>query len=40
MLKKLNIELEDTHHSGIDDCKNLAKIVIKMVEKKYTFNIK
>lgn len=37
MLKKLKIEQEDNHHSGIDDCKNIAKIVIRMIENKYDF---
>lgn len=31
MLKVLNIELEGRHHSGIDDCRNIAKIVQRMV---------
>ncbi len=37
ILKKLKIEHTGQHHSGIDDCKNLAKIVIKMIEDKYVF---
>ena len=37
MLTKLNIEHTETHHSGIDDCRNLAKVVIAMVEKKHKF---
>lgn len=32
MLKVLDIELEGRHHSGIDDCKNIAKIVQRMVD--------
>ncbi len=31
MLNKLNLVLEGRHHSGIDDCKNIARIVEKMV---------
>lgn len=31
MLKKLNIELEGRHHSGIDDSRNTAKIMLKMI---------
>lgn len=38
MLKKANIELTGKHHSGIDDCRNMAKIVIKMIENKHKFN--
>lgn len=38
MLKKLKIKQTGKHHSGIDDCRNLAKIVIKMVENKHKFN--
>ena len=29
MLELCGLELEGRHHSGIDDCKNLARIVIK-----------
>ena len=32
MLKKLKLELEGRHHSGIDDCKNILRIVRKMRE--------
>jgi len=32
MLNHLRIRLEGTHHSGIDDCRNISKIVVKMVE--------
>jgi len=37
MLKKLKIELTGQHHSGIDDCRNLAKIVIEMINNGYKF---
>ncbi|KAG8986983.1 ERI1 exoribonuclease 3 [Tulasnella sp. JGI-2019a] len=30
MLRRLNLELEGRHHSGIDDCKNIARIVKRM----------
>jgi ERI1 exoribonuclease 3 len=30
MLKKCNLELEGRHHSGIDDCKNILRIVQTM----------
>ena len=32
MLDKLKINLEGKHHCGIDDCKNITKIVIKMID--------
>lgn len=32
MLTKLKIEHTGTHHSGIDDCRNISKIIIKMIE--------
>ena len=31
MLDKLNIPLDGTHHRGIDDCYNIAKIAQRMV---------
>jgi ERI1 exoribonuclease 3 len=30
MLKRLGMELEGRHHSGIDDCKNILRIVQRM----------
>ncbi|OCH95826.1 exonuclease [Obba rivulosa] len=30
MLRKLQLQLEGRHHSGIDDCKNILRIVRKM----------
>ncbi|GBE78213.1 exonuclease [Sparassis crispa] len=30
MLQKLDLELEGRHHSGIDDCRNILRIVRKM----------
>ncbi len=32
MLKYLKMSLDGKHHSGIDDCRNISKILIKMVE--------
>lgn len=32
MLKKSGLKLEGRHHSGIDDCENIARIVKKMRE--------
>jgi ERI1 exoribonuclease 3 len=32
MLNMLKIKLEGTHHRGIDDCTNIAKIAIRMLE--------
>ena len=37
MLKKLKIKLTGKHHSGIDDCRNLSKIIIKMIEESHKF---
>eukprot|EP00732_Lithocolla_globosa_P004232 Lithocolla_globosa_v1_NODE_3786_length_1580_cov_16.880000.p1 type:complete len:161 gc:universal NODE_3786_length_1580_cov_16.880000:1174-692(-) len=33
MLKKMDIELTGTHHRGIDDCRNIAKIVFKLLKE-------
>ena len=32
MLKYFNLEIEGRHHSGIDDCHNIARIFMKLVE--------
>ena len=37
MLKDLNIQHTGRHHSGIDDCKNIAKIVKALAERGYVF---
>ena len=37
MLKFLNLKLDGRHHSGIDDCKNTAKIFEKLVRKGIRF---
>ena len=33
MLRRLDIELTGRHHSGIDDCRNIAKIVRRLAEE-------
>jgi len=33
MLAKLNLELIGRHHSGIDDCKNIARILIELLSR-------
>ena len=38
MLEYLNIELKGRHHSGIDDCRNTARIFQKMIEDGYKIN--
>jgi ERI1 exoribonuclease 3 len=37
MLNELGLELEGRHHSGIDDARNIAKIVLKLLEKNIKF---
>lgn len=37
MLTELNIILEGRHHSGIDDCRNIAKILQRMILDGYKF---
>jgi inhibitor of KinA sporulation pathway (predicted exonuclease) len=32
MLEGLKLTLDGRHHSGIDDCRNISKIVVKMLE--------
>jgi len=38
MLERLNIPLEGRHHSGIDDTKNIAKIMIKIIQDGHTYS--
>ena len=38
MLEKLNIELVGTHHSGIDDSRNIARIVQKLAKDGHIFD--
>ncbi|KAK3280675.1 hypothetical protein CYMTET_11495 [Cymbomonas tetramitiformis] len=35
MLKKLNLKLEGTHHRGIDDSRNIAKLLRKLIQDGY-----
>lgn len=36
MLQKCGLELEGRHHSGIDDTRNIARVLWKMLEEGYT----
>jgi inhibitor of KinA sporulation pathway (predicted exonuclease) len=38
MLSKLNINLEGRHHSGIDDSRNTAQIMIRMINDGYKYS--
>lgn len=38
MLNLCGLELEGKHHSGIDDSKNIARVVLKCIEKGYKFH--
>lgn len=38
MLEQLNIPLEGRHHSGIDDSRNTAKIMFKMIDDGHKYN--
>lgn len=35
MLEELKMELEGKHHSGIDDCRNIARVVERMISDGY-----
>ncbi|RNA18087.1 ERI1 exoribonuclease 3-like [Brachionus plicatilis] len=37
MLQMLNLNLEGRHHSGIDDCRNIAKIAKEMAQRGFIF---
>lgn len=39
MLKRLGLELEGSHHSGIDDCRNIARILKCLAERGCHFEI-
>lgn len=39
MLNDLNISLDGKHHSGIDDCRNIAKIVERMANDGYDLHL-
>jgi len=38
MLEFLDINLEGTHHSGIDDCRNISKILIRLFNDGHDYN--
>lgn len=38
MLEALKLPLEGKHHSGIDDARNIAKIVLTLQGKGFEFN--
>lgn len=38
MLEKLGLPLEGRHHSGIDDAKNLANVVLTLLSRGFVFN--
>lgn len=38
MLKSFGIKLEGRHHSGIDDSRNLASIVVEMLKSGFVFS--
>lgn len=40
MLTFLNMEFEGREHSGLDDSKNIARIVIKMLEDKSELRVR
>lgn len=33
MLKGLELELEGRHHCGLDDCRNIARILIELLKR-------
>jgi inhibitor of KinA sporulation pathway (predicted exonuclease) len=39
MLEALGLELEGTHHRGIDDCRNLARILGRLAEEGAVFEV-
>lgn len=38
MLSHLELTLKGRHHSGIDDCRNIAQVLIKMIRNKALIN--
>ena len=38
MLTKLNLDIIGKHHSGIDDCRNIMRIVIRMIDDGFKCN--
>jgi len=39
MLQDLKLPLIGRHHSGIDDCRNIARVMIKMIEEGHLMQI-
>ncbi|KAJ3166010.1 hypothetical protein HK101_012013 [Irineochytrium annulatum] len=39
MLRMMGLELEGRHHSGLDDCRNISKIVRQMLEEGFLFSV-
>ena len=37
MLQLLKLELKGKHHSGIDDCRNLARVALRLMEDGFKF---
>lgn len=37
MLRHMDMELEGRHHSGIDDARNMARMVVRLLEEGYFF---
>ena len=37
MLDSLNLRLTGRHHSGIDDCRNIAAIAVEMIRDGFVF---
>lgn len=40
MLQLLKLELKGKHHSGIDDCRNLASVALRLMEDGFKFEQK
>jgi ERI1 exoribonuclease 3 len=39
MLSAFNMRIEGRHHSGIDDCKNIARVLLGMLKEDYSPSI-
>ena len=39
MLRKLGMTLEGRHHSGIDDCRNISRVALKMMADGCVFGV-
>jgi inhibitor of KinA sporulation pathway (predicted exonuclease) len=33
MLSKLGLELQGRHHSGLDDCRNIGRVLVELVKR-------